>query len=201
MPPPLYLSPCPRFLLLHLLNFSNLSLFSFFFFSYSSSDLSTFPFLSPPFSFPHRHPHYHQHRHLPLLSTLSIVLRLPLYLFLSLPGLSFLSPLLADTLEPYRSEQARLRDTGEDVAIKVRRPGVEPLIYRDLYIFRQMAGYFNWYTTKALGCNAQVNGQRKGRSGRHRAPVLPHGQALLFFPDKAQAKPAPNPLANHPDEV
>eukprot|EP00951_Prasinocladus_malaysianus_P042889 scaffold527405_cov53-Prasinocladus_malaysianus.AAC.1 len=54
--------------------------------------------------------------------------------------------------------QATLRDTGKEVAIKVRRPGVEPLIYRDLYLFRRMAGYFNWFTINRLGCNAQVPG-------------------------------------------
>uniref|UniRef100_A0A061QZG1 Ser thr abc1 family n=1 Tax=Tetraselmis sp. GSL018 TaxID=582737 RepID=A0A061QZG1_9CHLO len=52
--------------------------------------------------------------------------------------------------------KAKLRDTGEDVAVKVRRPGVEPLIYRDLYIFRRLAGYFNWFTVNRLGCNAQL---------------------------------------------
>jgi len=52
--------------------------------------------------------------------------------------------------------KARLRDTNKDVAIKVRRPGVEPLIYRDLFIFRKIAGLFNWYSLKQLGCNAQL---------------------------------------------
>ena len=34
--------------------------------------------------------------------------------------------------------KAVLRDTGQEVAVKVQRPNVEPLIFRDLYIFRQL---------------------------------------------------------------
>lgn len=32
--------------------------------------------------------------------------------------------------------KAVLRETGETVAVKVQRPGVEPVILRDLFIFR-----------------------------------------------------------------
>ena len=39
--------------------------------------------------------------------------------------------------------KAVLRDTGEEVAIKVQRPGVEPVILRDLFIFRSMARFIN----------------------------------------------------------
>lgn len=39
--------------------------------------------------------------------------------------------------------KAVLRDTGEEVAIKVQRPGVEPVILRDLFIFRSMARFVN----------------------------------------------------------
>ncbi len=39
--------------------------------------------------------------------------------------------------------KAVLRDTGEEVAIKVQRPGVEPVILRDLLIFRSMARFIN----------------------------------------------------------
>jgi len=52
--------------------------------------------------------------------------------------------------------KATLRDSGAEVAIKVQRPSVGPLIYRDLFIFRRLAGYFNWYTVRNLGCNAQL---------------------------------------------
>ena len=34
--------------------------------------------------------------------------------------------------------KAVLRDTGQEVAIKVQRPSVEPIIFRDLFIFRQL---------------------------------------------------------------
>jgi hypothetical protein len=39
--------------------------------------------------------------------------------------------------------KAVLRDTGEEVAVKVQRPGVEPVIMRDLFIFRSMARFIN----------------------------------------------------------
>jgi len=52
--------------------------------------------------------------------------------------------------------KATLRDTGKEVAIKVRRPNVEPTIVRDLFIFRELAGFFNWYSVSRLGCNAQL---------------------------------------------
>lgn len=32
---------------------------------------------------------------------------------------------------------------GEDVAVKVQRPGVEPVIYRDLFLFRTLGGLFD----------------------------------------------------------
>ena len=34
--------------------------------------------------------------------------------------------------------RGRLRATGEEVAIKVQRPGIEPIIYRDLVLFRAL---------------------------------------------------------------
>ncbi|PNW74014.1 hypothetical protein CHLRE_13g581850v5 [Chlamydomonas reinhardtii] len=52
--------------------------------------------------------------------------------------------------------KAVLRDTGEEVAIKVQRPGVEPTILRDLYIFRTCGGLFNALSRKRLGCDAQL---------------------------------------------
>uniref|UniRef100_A0A7R9YW22 Protein kinase domain-containing protein n=1 Tax=Chlamydomonas euryale TaxID=1486919 RepID=A0A7R9YW22_9CHLO len=52
--------------------------------------------------------------------------------------------------------KAVLRDTGETVAIKVQRPNVEPTILRDLYVFRALASFFNPWTRKALGCNAEL---------------------------------------------
>lgn len=52
--------------------------------------------------------------------------------------------------------KAVLRDTGEAVAIKVQRPGVEPVIFRDLFIFRAIAGLLNPWSLKRLGCNAEL---------------------------------------------
>lgn len=56
-------------------------------------------------------------------------------------------------LQVYR---AVLRDTGEEVAVKVQRPGVEPTILRDLFIFRSLASLFNPFARKRLGCDAEL---------------------------------------------
>lgn len=52
--------------------------------------------------------------------------------------------------------KAVLRDTGEEVAVKVQRPDVEPLIFRDLYIFRQLARFVTPFAMRKLGCNAEL---------------------------------------------
>ena len=39
--------------------------------------------------------------------------------------------------------KAVLRETGQEVAVKVQRPGVEPIIFRDLFIFRALARLVN----------------------------------------------------------
>ena len=51
----------------------------------------------------------------------------------------------ADTscLLPCQVYKAVLRETGQEVAVKVQRPGVEPVILRDLFIFRSMARFVN----------------------------------------------------------
>jgi predicted unusual protein kinase regulating ubiquinone biosynthesis (AarF/ABC1/UbiB family) len=49
-----------------------------------------------------------------------------------------------------------LRDTGEEVAIKVQRPGVEPVIFRDLVIFRALGALVNTVARRRLGCNAEL---------------------------------------------
>ena len=36
-----------------------------------------------------------------------------------------------------------LRETGQEVAVKVQRPGVEPLIFRDIFIFRTLGTFVN----------------------------------------------------------
>ncbi|GAY44499.1 hypothetical protein CUMW_082500 [Citrus unshiu] len=52
--------------------------------------------------------------------------------------------------------RATLRETGEDVAIKVQRPGIEPIIYRDLFLFRTLASFLNGISIQKLGCNAEL---------------------------------------------
>uniref|UniRef100_A0A2P2L1R4 Protein kinase domain-containing protein n=1 Tax=Rhizophora mucronata TaxID=61149 RepID=A0A2P2L1R4_RHIMU len=52
--------------------------------------------------------------------------------------------------------RATLRDTGEDVAIKVQRPEIEPIIYRDLFLFRNLASFLNGISLEKLGCNAEL---------------------------------------------
>ncbi|KAF5204935.1 Activity of bc1 complex kinase 1 protein [Thalictrum thalictroides] len=52
--------------------------------------------------------------------------------------------------------RATLSDTGEDVAIKVQRPQIEPIIYRDLFLFRTLASFLNGFSLQKLGCNAEL---------------------------------------------
>lgn len=52
--------------------------------------------------------------------------------------------------------RARLRGSGKEVAIKVQRPGVEPVIFRDLFIFRTFAWLINPYAIRALGVPAAL---------------------------------------------
>lgn len=49
-----------------------------------------------------------------------------------------------------------LRESGEEVAIKVQRPRVEPIIVRDLFIFRAIAQLINPIARRRLGCNAAL---------------------------------------------
>ncbi|KAF3792358.1 putative aarF domain-containing protein kinase [Nymphaea thermarum] len=52
--------------------------------------------------------------------------------------------------------RATLRSSGEDVAVKVQRPGIEPIIYRDLFLFRTLASFLNGISLQKLGCNAEL---------------------------------------------
>ncbi|KAH9552254.1 hypothetical protein CY35_09G055500 [Sphagnum magellanicum] len=52
--------------------------------------------------------------------------------------------------------RATLRSTGADVAIKVLRPGIEPIIYRDLFLFRKLASFLNGISIQKLGCNTEL---------------------------------------------
>ena len=51
--------------------------------------------------------------------------------------------------------KAKLK-TGEDVAIKVQRPGIEPIIKADLCIFRSLAYYINPISQRRLGTSAEL---------------------------------------------
>ena len=47
--------------------------------------------------------------------------------------------------------KAVLRESGESVAVKVQRPGVEPLIFRDIFLFRTLGTLVNgWCVRLAL---------------------------------------------------
>ena len=52
--------------------------------------------------------------------------------------------------------RAVLRDDGSDVAVKVQRPGVKPLVLADLVIFRAIAGLVTPLSLRRLGCNAEL---------------------------------------------
>jgi len=70
--------------------------------------------------------------------------------------------------------KAVLRDTGEEVAIKVQRPGVEPVILRDLFIFRSMARFINPV--------CKVNPHRNEASG-----CIPMAASSLEYTDGASS--------------
>jgi predicted unusual protein kinase regulating ubiquinone biosynthesis (AarF/ABC1/UbiB family) len=52
--------------------------------------------------------------------------------------------------------RAVLREGGAEVAIKVQRPAVEPVILRDLFIFRALGALASPWTLRQLGCNAEL---------------------------------------------
>lgn len=52
--------------------------------------------------------------------------------------------------------KARLKSNGEEVAVKVQRPGIEPVIYRDLWLVRSLSFIVNAAARKRLGCSATV---------------------------------------------
>lgn len=51
--------------------------------------------------------------------------------------------------------EALMRDTGECVAVKKQRPGFEPVILRDLFIFHSLARVANPWVLDRLGCKAE----------------------------------------------
>ncbi|XP_043696659.1 protein ACTIVITY OF BC1 COMPLEX KINASE 1, chloroplastic-like [Telopea speciosissima] len=44
----------------------------------------------------------------------------------------------------------------EFVTLQVQRPGIEPIIYRDLFLFRTLASFLNGISLQKLGCNAEL---------------------------------------------
>lgn len=40
--------------------------------------------------------------------------------------------------------------------LQVQRPGVEPVIMRDLFIFRALGWFVNAWSLRRLGCNAEL---------------------------------------------
>lgn len=39
---------------------------------------------------------------------------------------------------------------------QVQRPRIEPIIYRDLFLFRTLASFLNGISLQKLGCNAEL---------------------------------------------
>ena len=75
--------------------------------------------------------------------------------------------------------KAVLRDSGEEVAVKVQRPGIEPVILRDLFIFRTLGSLFNTLSRqvrprrrgggceRGRGCGCERGGGLLGRGCVH----------------------------------
>lgn len=40
--------------------------------------------------------------------------------------------------------------------LQVQRPEIEPIIYRDLFLFRTLASFLNGISLQKLGCNAEL---------------------------------------------
>ena len=77
--------------------------------------------------------------------------------------------------------RGRLRATGEEVAIKVQRPGIEPIIYRDLVLFRALAAFVNQVSMRRLGCNAQLIVDEFGEKLLEELDYVQEGRNLAEF--------------------
>ena len=78
---------------------------------------------------------------LTLTTDLALTPALSLGLSLSLTPILTLTPtlVLTPTLARHQVYRAVLRETGEVVAVKVQRPGVQSLVSKDLYVLRRAA--------------------------------------------------------------
>ena len=85
--------------------------------------------------------------------------------------------------------RATLRESGEEVAIKVQRPGIEPIIYRDLLLFRTLAWFINGYSVRALGCNAQLIVDEFGEKLLEELDYVQEGRNLSDFYDNFKDDP------------
>merc|ERR1719424_2447545 len=77
--------------------------------------------------------------------------------------------------------RGRLAATGEEVAIKVQRPGIEPIIYRDLVLFRALAALVNQVSQRRLGCNAQLLVDEFGEKLLEELDYVQEGRNLTDF--------------------
>ncbi len=68
--------------------------------------------------------------------------------------------------------KAVLRNTGEEVAIKVQRPGVEPVILRDLFIFRTLASLFDRYRVTHTHSTQHTHTHTNTQRERQGSPAL-----------------------------
>lgn len=77
--------------------------------------------------------------------------------------------------------KAKLKASGETVAIKVQRPGIEPIIYRDLVLFRILGGFVNGVARKRLGCNAELIVDEFGEKLLEELDYVQEGRNLVDF--------------------
>ena len=82
-----------------------------------------------------------------------------------------------------------LRETGEDVAVKVQRPGIEPVIYRDLVLFRALAYFVNQISMRRLGCNAQLIVDEFGEKLLEELDYVQEGRNLRDFYENFRGDP------------
>ena len=85
--------------------------------------------------------------------------------------------------------RATLRSTGEEVAVKVQRPGIEPVILRDLVLFRELARFVNAVAIERLGCNAQLIVDEFGEKLLEELDYVQEGRNLSDFYQNFEGDP------------